>query len=291
MEVTTTDIVQSLAPTIDKPSLENCKLLTPKNSLSSRKVVRLAKGDVVAKIGPDVDMTEAESMNFVRERSSIPVPKVLQTYEQEGSGYIIMEFIEGEVLKNAWPKLAQKDRNTIVSELSDYISQLRGIKPRMEAEGEEGTHDGQRKIRSRAKIQSITGGPVVDRRVMGAVKGGPFVSEADFNAWQLQQLHLDISPVNRDIYTAMHRTDHRIVFSHGDYGFHNVLVHNGHVAAIIDWESSGWFPEHWDYCKAAGFFTDDTNLYDALKRIFEKQYFAEYLMDMWFTKEVKHGGF
>ena len=293
MDVTKADMIQPLFPTLDKPSLENCELLTRRDSLSSRKVVRLAKGDVVAKIGPDVDVSEAENMKFVRERTSIPVPKVLQAYEQEGLGYIIMEFVEGEMLRKAWPKLAEKDRNTIVSELSDYMSQLRGIKPPIEeeAEGEERTQDDEKKIRSGAKIQSIRGGPVVDRRVMGAVKGGPFISEADFNTWQLQQLYPDIGPLNRDIYTAMHRTDHKVVFSHGDYGFHNILVHNGHVAAIIDWESSGWFPEHWDYCKAAGFFTDNADLYDALKRIFKKQYFAEFLMDTWFTKEVKHGGF
>ena len=294
MDTTTADMIQPLIPTLDRISLENCEFLTRKDSVFSRKVVRLANSNVVAKIGPDIDMTEAESMKFVRERTSIPVPKVLQANEQEGLGYIIMEFVEGEMLRKAWPKLAQKDRNTIVSELSDYMSQLRGIKPPIEeeeTEGEERTKDGEKRIRSGVKIQSVGGRPVVDRRVMGAVKGGPFISEADFNTWQLQQLHPDIDPINRDIYTAMHRTDHKIFFSHGDFGFHNILVHDGHVTAVVDWESSGWFPEHWDYCKAAGFFTDNADLYDALKRIFEKQYFAEFLMDMWFTKEVKHGGF
>ena len=303
---------------LDKASLDKSEILTPRRgSISaSQKVVRLlatgssiVSSNIVVKLGPDVEMTEAENMKFVREQTSIPVPRVLNACEKEGIGYIIMEYVEGEMLRKAWPRLAREEKDTVLSELRDYMCQLRRIKPFAAMKttttpptttppttplaptpAGEGEGEGE-KVNDNPRIQSVTGGPVVDQRVMGAVKGGPFASEADFNTWQLEQLHSDIDPFNRDIYTAMHKTDHRIVFSHGDYGFHNVLVCDGHVAAVIDWESSGWFPEHWDYCKAAGHFSYNADLYDALKRIFEKHYFAEFLMDMWFTKEVKHGGF
>ncbi|KAF1960775.1 hypothetical protein CC80DRAFT_580502 [Byssothecium circinans] len=139
-------------------------------------------------------------------------------------------------------------------------------------------------------IASVTGGPAVDQRSMGPIKGGPFKSEKEFNDWQLDQLIPGIPLCNRDMYHALHKADHAIVFSHGDLGFHNVLVQNGHVAAIIDWESAGWMPEHWDYCKSALHISGSDGLYLALKRLYENQYFAETLLDAWFNREVRHGG-
>jgi thiamine kinase-like enzyme len=149
-----------------------------------------------------------------------------------------------------------------------------------------------RQIRSpNNMISSVTGGPVLDRRQLSSIKGGPFRLEADFNRWQLDQLNPAIPIVHRDMYTAMHRTDHKVVFSHGDFAFHNVIVRDGHVQAIIDWEFSGWFPEHWDYCKTLSFMSVTDEDYLCCKEIFERGYHMEYLMDLWFTREVKHGGF
>jgi hypothetical protein len=28
------------------------------------------------------------------------------------------------------------------------------------------------------------------------------------------------------------------------------MVEGGRITAILDWESAGWFPAHWEYCKA-----------------------------------------
>lgn len=30
----------------------------------------------------------------------------------------------------------------------------------------------------------------------------------------------------------------------------NILVENGHISGIIDWEQAGWYPEYWEYVKA-----------------------------------------
>ncbi|EKV17643.1 hypothetical protein PDIP_30560 [Penicillium digitatum Pd1] len=43
---------------------------------------------------------------------------------------------------------------------------------------------------------------------------------------------------------------HRILFTHGDIRPQNVMVKDGHVVAIIDWERSGWYPEYWEFAKA-----------------------------------------
>ena len=44
--------------------------------------------------------------------------------------------------------------------------------------------------------------------------------------------------------------EHDVVFTHGDLHFHNVIVKDGHISGIIDWECAGWYPEYWDYTRA-----------------------------------------
>ncbi|KAK0452010.1 uncharacterized protein EV420DRAFT_702583 [Desarmillaria tabescens] len=41
---------------------------------------------------------------------------------------------------------------------------------------------------------------------------------------------------------------HKLCFSHCDLNKTNILVaEDGRLAAIIDWEAAGWFPEYWEY--------------------------------------------
>ena len=48
----------------------------------------------------------------------------------------------------------------------------------------------------------------------------------------------------------MMKDNHSIVFSHGDMHAHNILIQDGHVVGILDWEMAGWYPEYWEWCKA-----------------------------------------
>ncbi len=37
----------------------------------------------------------------------------------------------------------------------------------------------------------------------------------------------------------------RIVWTHTDLTMRNVMIQNGRVSGVIDWEDSGWLPRHW----------------------------------------------
>jgi len=39
-------------------------------------------------------------------------------------------------------------------------------------------------------------------------------------------------------------------FTHGDLNPFNILVREGKVVGIIDWEFSGWYPRYWEYTSA-----------------------------------------
>ena len=36
-----------------------------------------------------------------------------------------------------------------------------------------------------------------------------------------------------------------IRFVHSDLRTYNVLLHNGHISGVVDWQDSGWFPSSW----------------------------------------------
>lgn len=58
-------------------------------------------GSTVVKTGDSVRFAEAEAMRLVREKTTIPVPKIYNAYTDSDSGHvrIVMEFIEGDCLQ------------------------------------------------------------------------------------------------------------------------------------------------------------------------------------------------
>jgi thiamine kinase-like enzyme len=36
-------------------------------------------------------------------------------------------------------------------------------------------------------------------------------------------------------------------FTHSVIAPRNILIKDGKIAAIVDWESAGWYPEYWEY--------------------------------------------
>lgn len=40
------------------------------------------------------------------------------------------------------------------------------------------------------------------------------------------------------------------VFTHGDLNPCNIIVRDGKVVGIIDWEFAGWYPHYWEYTAA-----------------------------------------
>ena len=47
---------------------------------------------------------------------------------------------------------------------------------------------------------------------------------------------------------------HRVVFTHGDFKAHNILVDDeGHISGFLDWECTGWYPEYWEFATAMRF--------------------------------------
>lgn len=61
-------------------------------------------------------------------------------------------------------------------------------------------------------------------------------------------------------------------FTHGDLTNVNIMVDNGNLAGIIDWEASGYFPAWWEFtCAGIGLGSDDAE-WKAMLRTYMPDY-------------------
>ena len=44
-------------------------------------------------------------------------------------------------------------------------------------------------------------------------------------------------------------TEGQFYLTQGDLLPHNILVDGSKITAIIDWETAGYYPEFWEYCR------------------------------------------
>ncbi|KAF1846479.1 phosphotransferase enzyme family protein [Cucurbitaria berberidis CBS 394.84] len=200
---------------------------------------------MLVKYGTHVSLIEAKTMLYVAERTSIPVPKLYAAYaygplDRDVSDfgsvydtYIFMEFIEGEDLERSWERCTAIERQTISADLKKYMTELRAIP-------------------AADYIGSVHGGPVTDVILeWSTTSKGPFRSVEDFNATIAETfVAKSKGHVGPYIRGMLNSHKHGIVFTHGDLRPANIIVRDGRLAAIVDWEMAGWYPDYWEFAKA-----------------------------------------
>jgi serine/threonine protein kinase len=215
--------------------LSNCQRLSPE---ASPQVYRLDAKTVV-KTGEVVRMSEAATMRLVREKTSIPVPRILDAGRREdGTGHvcILMEYVEGETLEKAWKTLDAPQKAGIIAQLRSYVDQLRAIRG--------------------AYIGCVDGTHCEDQffsDLNDPTSYGPFQTESAFCDGLVRSLREREQGTWVDMICRFVKSvppHNNIVLTHNDLAPQNILVRGGKVVAIIDWELAGYYPEHWEYVKA-----------------------------------------
>ena len=210
------------------PSTSDDQKETVYHSLHGRTIVRI-DNNLVVKSG-HLKPHEADTFRFIAAKTTIPVPKVHDVRWENGQAMsIVMDYIPGERLDKAWDTLNTEQKISIADQLRGYMEQLRCLK------GE--------------YIGAIDRGKAIIGQI-SSLEGGPFDSEREFNDFILG----DIVPAAPDLLRHYARfaltDDHEIVFTHSDFAPRNILVKDGHVTAIVDWEYAGWYPKYWEYIQA-----------------------------------------
>jgi aminoglycoside phosphotransferase (APT) family kinase protein len=227
-------------------------------------IKRYPDNTVVKSGGKKRRESEAAALRVAAELG-LPTPRVHEIKEggddENNEVTVRMDFVEGQTLESLWPTLSEEEKR-------DYCRHLREILDTMRKAEWPGT-----------SIGSCGGGPVFDPRLYGVKIGGPFRNEEDLNKFVLD-IHDKTPQPMRDALAKAQRTDHRIVFTHGDLHLDNIMVKDGKITGLIDWEFAGWYPEYWEYvkyCYSSGPYPDWK---DYAKDVFSETYNEELLFHL-----------
>ncbi|KIP05058.1 hypothetical protein PHLGIDRAFT_19808 [Phlebiopsis gigantea 11061_1 CR5-6] len=152
-----------------------------------------------------------------------------------GYQYMLMKRVKGVDLQDVWSSLSAAQRTNVISQLHPFMKELRTLPPPP--------------CIPLGTICSLYGKPLSDARICSS-PCGPFRSEKLFNDFLIQKATRWIWETELQDIRAEMRDDHHVVFTHGDFTPRNIMVDGDRVTGIIDWEDSGWLPEHWEVVKA-----------------------------------------
>lgn len=197
---------------------------------------RTTNGQLVAvKVKPQGAFvrSEAEMMHFASQQPNILAPRVLGCYDVEPDIIAtVTNVIPGQSLDKVWHLMDKSQRNSIKLQLKEQVQLYR--------------RHTQSYIGRINHQETLNFFDRLDFHFMG-----PFESEEEFNNWCLERVK---SPIARSLWKrllpGMRAQSPRFVLTHGDLSARNIMVHEGKISGIVDWEYSGFFPEYMEYALA-----------------------------------------
>ena len=181
--------------------------------------------------GASLPTFEVPSLRFVQKETSIPVPTVVESWEEGSHTLTLMNRIPGEPLSKAWPKLSTYEKEVIARETAEYLLQLRNLQS--------------------DKMQALGGRPIYSNFLFqdeeSELPHGPLASDDALWADMEHGLKETVPEAARIRLRKFMPTAAPYTFTHSDLTNVNIMVENGHLTGIIDWEMSGYFPVWWEY--------------------------------------------
>lgn len=232
------------APTSgDSPSINNTSLnrFLVLAAIRLLRRVRPRRGNVLfltdrlcVKYGTLSHLSEASTLRFIAQHTSIPVPKVYCAFTRHGWTYILMERIDGEMVARHWVNRGTESKAKILSQIRKFIQEMRSLPP------------------PSMKVTNVDGGPLSDGRIPGPERFGPFTNIEDFHKHLRQGIMSQpkLPPEVTELINFHDKACDPPVFTHGDLSSLNILVRGDKVVGIIDWETAGWLPSYWEYTTA-----------------------------------------
>lgn len=199
------------------------------NKSGRRKIVLEPDGTVV-KSGAQIRPAEAEALR-VASSAGIPAPLLHGVFTKNGTVEIRVEYVPGQTLDKLWPAMSSEQKRSTATQLGQILEQMRELEP------------------PPSYIGSCDGTGVRDTRVRFTYHGPVCSDEGQFNDYLASTLFRQTPSVLRNSFRGQLRTDHRVVFTHGDLAPRNILIEDGKISSVVDWEEGGWYPEYWELVK------------------------------------------
>ncbi len=212
--------------------------------------VRISPG-LMVKRGTGVKLEEADNLEYVRNNSSVPVPKVHCAFTRRGCRYIVMDYIHGQTLWSWWHTASAESKKRVRRQLAGHMSNLQSV-PNP----------------TPGRVGGLKGGPIYDYRYTSGKGASPYTEESFGPFHDAHEFHLWLrngftSPVSSEVGEKSNqdagidrmcqmqdRRNYATTLTHGDFSSQNIIIRDDKVAGIIDWEMAGWYPDYWEYTSA-----------------------------------------
>ncbi len=178
---------------------------------------------------------------MVARAAGLPVPLVISYEDHPDTPHAPVSILTTR-LPGEDKHLSDKERQTVSDEMHTILGTMRSWSHPWEKE----------------RLCSMVGTSIRSVRVPNHTIE-PCESESEFNEQLISTASKSNFPL-RDVFEQkpasvkrLHSVPHSIVFTHGDLKHHNIMVHNGYVSRFIDWGSTGWYPDYWEYTTALRF--------------------------------------
>ncbi|TDL27918.1 kinase-like protein [Rickenella mellea] len=202
-----------------------------------------------------IGSAEAANIEYIARNTTIPVPRIQDVIVIKGDTYTIMDYIDGTELENVWWDLYAEQHRGIFEDLKNYISQMRSLRPP-----------------NPGRVECADGTGIYDPR-LPCSPYPPFPSVKDFHDELGHRYVLNVE-AHREAwpqFQAIKERNYQTKFTHSDIAPRNILVKNGKIAAIVDWETAGWYPEYWEYTRwEDSNYNSDKAWHDAREEIMDR---------------------
>ncbi|KAI0874965.1 kinase-like domain-containing protein [Hypoxylon argillaceum] len=221
-----------------KTEANTCQVLVTKPAcevwaLGSRKVLKSKKWYS----GCEIDV---ENTRYAQSICDIPIPAILTSWTDNDRFITIQDRIDGDELESVKATLTKDDLVRIGKQLGQYLLKLRG------------TTD--------ERMRMLDGRKVVDRRLFKPLRNDPPQRETTTNRDVRDELASRIAgKVQRKvIFKLMRKMPSALpfTFSHSDLHEGNIIIKDGQLSGLIDWELAGFYPVWWEYVNSCELLSD-----------------------------------
>ncbi|KAH9902576.1 kinase-like domain-containing protein [Cubamyces lactineus] len=188
----------------------------------------------VVKVTERSHNTEAHALRYLHSTGlDLPIPRLVFSCVHRGVTYTIMTRVPGTNMKEALMRgdLAPNTVEVVAQEVADVLNKLRTLRQPPADAGK--------------VMMSASGHDLPDPVTFFEERSGPYPSIIEL--WMhcgsfrdLDEMREYVEPTTFDILAA-----DPIHYVHPDLRTYNVIIRDGHLSGIVDWEDSGWFPSSW----------------------------------------------
>lgn len=167
------------------------------------------------------------------EAPDVQAPLLIVTYEDgDGSSIAVITQVPGVQAISVLYRMTYQERRQFADNLGAAIAQIRQT-----SNFSKSLFTGISKLRNQS---SKFYDPCV-----GYEACGPFESERDWN----MSMTGDRPEFWRSSHPEAFLSEHESKFTHADLHLNNIFVDGGKLSGIIDWETSEFYPEYWEFAK------------------------------------------